>query len=107
MKSGRSTTKPTNEESAWMGWITDFGCVVCALQHKVKTPCAVHHIVEGGRRLGHLFTIGLCDPGHHQNTPDKALKISRHPTKQRFEAEYGTEYELLAYLQNKQKALPT
>lgn len=88
---------PTAEERAWMGFIADFGCVVCWLQKNVKTPCAVHHIVEGGRRKGHMWTIGLCDPGHHQNTPT-IEKISRHPNKKQFETAYGTEYELHAYL---------
>jgi hypothetical protein len=89
---------PTAQEREWMAFVAGFGCVVCWLQHQIKTPCAVHHIIEGSRRLGHLFTIGLCDPGHHQNTPDRSLKISRHPDKARFELEYGTEYELHAYL---------
>jgi len=89
---------PTAEERAWMGFVAQFGCVVCWLQKKVKTPCAVHHIVEGGRRVGHLMTIGLCDPGHHQGAEEGSGKISRHPWKKRFEAAYGTEYELHAYL---------
>ncbi len=88
---------PNAQEQAWMGFVAGFGCVVCWIQHHVKTPCAVHHIVEGGRRVGHMFTIGLCDPGHHQNSPTP-LKISRHPNKKRFEVAYGTEYELHAYL---------
>lgn len=106
IRSGRSTSKPTIEEQAWMDWVADFGCVVCWLFHKAKTPCAVHHIVEGGRRLGHLWTIGLCDPGHHQGG-DQAIKISRHPNKKRFETAYGTEYELHAYLVDKRKILET
>lgn len=81
-----------------MDFVANFGCVVCWLQHHIKTPCAVHHIVEGARRLGHLFTIGLCDPGHHQGAQRDSGKISRHPWKARFEAAYGDEYELHAYL---------
>jgi hypothetical protein len=94
MKAGK--IPPTAAETRWMAAVADLGCVVCLKFHQVRTPCAVHHIVEGQRRLGHLFTIGLCDPGHHQNTPTP-LKISRHPNKARFEKEYGTEYELLEY----------
>lgn len=94
MKSGK--IPPTAAEIRWMAAVADLGCVVCLKFHQVRTPCAVHHIVEGQRRLGHMFTIGLCDPGHHQNTPTP-LKISRHPNKARFEKEYGTEYELLEY----------
>lgn len=99
----RSTLKPkkippTAAESRWMGAVAELGCIVCLKFHQVKTPCAVHHIVEGSRRVGHMFTIGLCDPGHHQNTPT-SQKISRHPNKKRFEKSYGSEYELLEYTQ--------
>jgi hypothetical protein len=83
----------TVEEKRWMASVAAFGCIVCHLQGRGYVPCAVHHIVEGGRRVGHLWTIGLCDPGHHQNTPDRT-EISRHPNKARFVAAYGTEYEL-------------
>jgi hypothetical protein len=91
MKHGK---KPASvEEKRWMASVAAFGCIVCYLQGRGYVPCAVHHIVEGGRRVGHLWTIGLCDPGHHQNTPDRS-EISRHPNKARFVAAYGTEYEL-------------
>lgn len=88
---------PTSAEREWMAFVADFGCVACWWQFGVKTPCAVHHIVEGGRRIGHMMTIGLCDPGHHQNSPTAEM-ISRHPNKARFEAAYGTEYEMHAFL---------
>lgn len=80
-----------------MDAVSDFGCIVCYLFHNVKTPCAVHHLLSGGIRIGHKFTIGLCDPGHHQNAALQAGsgKISRHPDKARFERAYGTEMELL------------
>jgi hypothetical protein len=91
MKHGK--VPATVEEKHWMASVAAFGCIVCHLQGRGYVPCAVHHIVEGGRRVGHLWTIGLCDPGHHQNTPDRT-EISRHPDKARFVAAYGTEYEL-------------
>lgn len=84
----------TVAERAWMAAVEAFGCIVCFLFHGVWTPCAVHHLIDGSRRRGHFYTLGLCDPGHHQNTPDKDLKISRHPTEARFSAAYGTEEEL-------------
>jgi hypothetical protein len=85
--------KPTVAEAAWMDAITTFGCIACYIDGWPKTPGAVHHILRGGRRIGHRHTISLCDPGHHQNgAPDK---ISRHPWKARFEEKYGTEAELL------------
>jgi hypothetical protein len=47
--------------------------------------------------MGHLFTLPLCDPGHHQNGAQFGI-VSRHPWKAQFEARYGTEMDLLARL---------
>jgi hypothetical protein len=79
-----------------MDAITQIGCIVCLIFARARnTPGCPHHLLtDGGRRRGHLGTICLCDPGHHQNSPTP-LKISRHPNKARFEAAYGTEESLL------------
>lgn len=89
----------TNAERRWCAAITAIGCIACIVQTGIfRTPGAVHHLLdEGGRRIGHLSTICLCDPGHHQNPPKDSKKIARHPTKARFEEAYGTEQELLDY----------
>lgn len=88
---------PTVVEQKWMDAISRFGCVACWLDGRQPRPTAVHHILRGGRRIGHLFSLPLCDPGHHQNGAALGL-VSRHPFKARFEAKYGTELELLARL---------
>lgn len=85
---------PTVAEAAWMRAITAIGCIACLIDGRPETPGAVHHILRGGRRMGHMHTICLCDPGHHQNGQQSG-KVSRHPWKTRFEAQYGTEQELL------------
>lgn len=94
-KPGKRT--PTAIEAKWMAAIVDYGCVACRMDGQAPRPTAVHHILRGGRRIGHLFTLGLCDPGHHQNGAALGL-ISRHPYKARFEEKYGSELELLAKL---------
>ena len=86
---------PTVAEAAWMDAITAIGCIACLIDGHPGTPGAVHHLLRGGRRIGHLFTICLCDPGHHQQGQARGM-VSRHPWKARFEARYGTEAELLA-----------
>jgi hypothetical protein len=86
--------KPTAEEARWMVAIRSLGCIVCHMQGKPGVPAAVHHLIRGGQRIGHLYTIPLCDPGHHQNGGPGVS--SRHPWKARFEAAYGTEQSLLA-----------
>lgn len=88
----------TVEEKAWMDWIRAYGCIACRLDGAGYVPAVVHHILRGGRRIGHLHTIPLCDPGHHQ-LDSSSGKIPRHPFKARFEARYGTEQELLERLQ--------
>lgn len=89
---------PNAQEALWMARAQAFGCIVCWLQHGEQTPTAIHHPLSGGRRMGHMFAIPLCDPGHHQNSTTP-LKISLHPNKKHFESAYGTEAELLAALQ--------
>ncbi len=88
----------TVEEREWMDSIVRYGCIACIIDGNPTRPTAVHHILRGGRRLGHLYTLPLCDPGHHQNGAALGI-VSRHPFKARFEAIYGTEFELLSHLQ--------
>jgi len=86
----------TQIERQWCAAITEIGCICCLLFHSApRTPGAVHHLLRSGRRIGHLDTICLCDPGHHQNPPAKSGKVSRHPSKARFEAAYTSEEVLL------------
>jgi hypothetical protein len=88
---------PTVIEQRWMDSIVEYGCVACRADGVAPRPTAVHHILRGGQRIGHLFTLSLCDPGHHQGGEQFGL-VSRHPYKARFEAKYGTELELLSLL---------
>lgn len=88
----------TNEEERWLKAICEFGCVACWLDGSPWREPAVHHILRGGRRMGHLHSLPLCDPGHHQSGQQFGM-ISRHPWKAQFEAKYGTEQQLLERLQ--------
>ncbi len=90
---------PTKIEAEWMGRIVTYGCVACRIDGQLPRPTAVHHILRGGRRMGHLFTLPLCDPGHHQGGEPFGL-VSRHPWKARFERRYGPELRLLAGLKH-------
>lgn len=87
----------TVEERGWLDAIVAFGCVACWLDKQPPRPTAVHHILRGGLRMGHLHSLPLCHPGHHIDGHQFGL-ISRHPWKTRFEERYGTEAELLAML---------
>ena len=66
-----STGKPTKEEAARIKLIMGMSCAVCALHGDVsKRALECHHIVRGGRRLGHWYTLQLCK-GHHQGQWDR------------------------------------
>ena len=92
---GRSKT-PTREEHCRMRDLPELGCICCALQH-VFRMAQVHHLVEGNKRLGHLYTLALC-PEHH--TGEEGLGwLSVHKNKKAFEKRFGTQRELLE-LQN-------
>jgi hypothetical protein len=94
-KPGKRT--PTVAEREWMDKIVAYGCVACRMDGRgIVAPC-VHHILRGGRRMGHLFTLPLC-PGHHQDGTGLPGLIARHPYKARFEQRYGSEESLLARL---------
>lgn len=86
---------PTKLESDWMTRAADYGCIACRKDGH-QSPASVHHIVQGNRRLGHLFTLPLCFL-HHQG--DGRQVPSVHLTKRTFVQRYGAELDLLAELQ--------
>ena len=83
----------TKAEKKWMASVAELGCIVCLNAGFGYVPCCVHHILESGRRKGHLHTIGLC-PGHHASGLNTEKVVSRHPWLKEFERRYGTEKEL-------------
>ena len=85
---------PTKLEREWMDRVSDFGCIACK-QDGHETPASVHHITSGFRRMGHLFTIGLCEP-HHKGDGREVPSV--HFAKRTFSQRYGSELALLARL---------
>lgn len=81
------------------------GCIVSG-----SPQYDVHHLVEGGVRLGHLFTIPLhpwfhrgYDYGHGQAHMTANYGPSLELDKGAFEDKYGTERQLLAKVNRKLK----
>lgn len=63
-----STRTPTKAEAARMDAIKAGPCVAChQLSITSKFP-DIHHLLSGGRRRGHAYTIGLCQ-WHHRGFP--------------------------------------
>lgn len=90
----------TEEEKRWIKAVLEFGCVACWLDGSPWREAELHHILRGGVRMGHLYSLPLCSPGHHRN--GNALDmVSRHPWITRFEQRYGTEQHLLNLLQSR------
>lgn len=85
---------PTVAEAAYMASIAALGCIVCRLAGRLDVPAEVHHLLRGGQRIGHGWTIPLCSP-HHRDDSTRPDCIARHPWRIRFEAAYGTEESLL------------
>lgn len=80
------------------------GCIVCLRRHTPRY-CDVHHLVEGSRRLGHQFTIGLCE-WHHRGVPihDGGAKATEEifgpslaRSKREFVRAFGSERRLLRF----------
>lgn len=111
LKRGRSTGKPTKAEAERLERITRGECICCQLNHAMGYVraafhgCDAHHLLSGGRRRGHRFTIGAC-PWHHRGirpyremTDREAAEVFgpslAHGSKP-FHAVYGSDDQLLA-----------
>ena len=83
----------TKSQKAFQDRVRGLGCIVC-LQQGYHSPCDLHHLLRGSRRIGEDSVIGLCPP-HHRSGLNTEKVVSRHPWRREFEARYGTEAELL------------
>lgn len=58
----------------------EIGCIFCGLNGDMG-PCAVrHHIISGNKRMGHWYTLPLCEKHHtdcHNGTLNHAMQIDR------------------------------
>ena len=97
------TKTPTKAQRRRFASLQTRGCVACALDGRLREPPDIHHLVEGGRRLGHDYTIPLC-PWHHRGLPPGGLSIhdardilgpSLALAKRAFVERYGDERHLL------------
>lgn len=84
----------TKAEKAYQDAVRRLGCIVCWLFHGVFTPCEIHHMLSGGRRMGERYVLGLCY-WHHRSGRNDAECVSRDHNQRRFEARYMPEAELL------------
>jgi len=101
-----STGTPNAAERAHMDKIKDRGVCVCCRQrgYGYKQLVEIHHLLSGGKRRGHLFTVGLCQ-WHHRGIPpfgwgDAEALYELGPSLAKgskpFRAVFGTDDDLLA-----------
>lgn len=57
----------TKAEKQRMEFLGQFGCIAC-LSEGYYRWADVHHLLSGGRRIGHEATIPLCEY-HHRGVP--------------------------------------
>jgi len=55
-----------SQRSRW-DLLRDYGCICCRKKGLIRHP-EIHHLLSGGRRMGHDHTIPLC-PWHHRGEP--------------------------------------
>lgn len=71
LRQRRSTHKPTKAQVLRLERITRGECICCAINRRIGYAtaafggCDAHHLLSGGRRIGHDATIGIC-PWHHR-----------------------------------------
>lgn len=102
-----STRNPTKYEAERIEAMLRLGCVCCATLG-IFHVAECHHILDGGVRMGHWFSLPLC-PGHHRAmwnaeqieliAPKKRVAIN--DGRKRFVAVYGTERSLWERCQTK------
>lgn len=80
------------------------GCIACTIDGRPKVPPDIHHLLSGGRRIGHQATIPLC-PHHHRGLIPADCRTAREAEERHgpslavspraFKERYGSEEDLL------------
>lgn len=113
LRQTRSTGKPTAAQADRFRRIRELGCVACRLRGRAwpVMEVEIHHLLDGGRRIGHDATIGLChyhhqakrlpwpDFGYSLHVERLGLGPSLEREPRRFREVFGQDRDLLA-LQN-------
>ena len=61
----KSLPPPAPDELRRWDKLRDYGCICCRQRLGVFEHAEIHHLLLGGRRMGHRFTVGLC-AWHHR-----------------------------------------
>ena len=83
----------TAKEKRHLNKIASMGCIVCVNLEHGETPAEIHHIGNGtmGKRASNYEVIPLCHIHHMAG----GYGVAVHAGRESFEANFGTEQELL------------
>lgn len=92
----------TTREQEHLTKVACLGCLCCRMDRRGVVPANIHHIREGyglGQRASHFEVLPLCE-GHHQGEryPRDASKIAFHKDSETWRRKYGSERELVAFV---------
>ena len=96
-------TPPTSTEQRHLEAVAALWCLPCAMRWWDGVLATVQHVVEGRKRLGHLFVLPGCE-WHHLGTPPPPLTIDEAAANwgpslahqhRRFEQTFGSERQLV------------
>ncbi|MGE7136198.1 Ref family recombination enhancement nuclease [Luteibacter sp. NPDC031894] len=109
-RSGRSTGKPTKAQAERIDRLKHGECICCWINRQQGRAtayfggCDAHHVLRGGRRIGHDATLAACAWHHRGVKPYEAMTDAQateifgpslaHGSKP-FHAMYGSDQELL------------
>jgi len=88
-------TNPTKEEKQLWSKMAALGCIACIHDGYSNLHVSIHHIDGRTKHGSHKKVLPLCAQHHQHDDTDPAQRIGVHPYKARFEAKYGSQYDLL------------
>lgn len=91
-----STHRPTKAEQERFRKLIQLGCVACRKAGSGYSYPEIHHILSGGRRMGHMQSIPLCFAHHRIPNNGTVIGPSLADGSRLFAAKFGSQMELLA-----------
>lgn len=100
-----STTTPTKAEAERFVAMKFAGCVCCHMHGWPGIEPDIHHLLSGGKRRGHRYTVALCRFHHMGHAPTgwtaktyaELVGPSLAQGSKPFHAVFGTDETLLMY----------
>lgn len=87
---------PTKADLARFDALHRIGCIACLKAGSGYRAPDIHHILSGGFRMGHQFTLPLCPEHHRFPSTGAVVGPSLADGSRVFAAKFGTQMELLA-----------